>query len=238
MNSRNLYISIAIFIVAVVLINYYSNPSSTPSTNLSDNANRQLFSKDLNMRLNRGQLVVVDKDKSDKYIQEDFTTYDLGKAYAFARYKSEVLQQPLFVESKNTFNTNSSVASVDPEDRRAWQELVLLEIQLKDAYSKAHPNDAAGYSEQKALDPKKTPDAMMKFIDAHSKTHIVATALAHIEYCYCIAQNNAAQAIAAYDKLEKKYSAVEGDNRPEYLLTLLPEYRARAQKFRENKLKG
>ncbi|MDO5295953.1 MAG: hypothetical protein Q4F00_04795 [bacterium] len=238
MNTRNIYISIVIFIVAAVLINYYIVPRNVPSTNLSDSANRQLFSKDLNKRLNRGQLVVVDKDKSDKYIQEDFTTYDLGKAYAFARYKSEVLQQPLYVESKSTFNTGNSVASVDPEDRRAWQELVLLEIQLKDAYSKAHPKDTVGYSEQKALDPKKTPEAMLKFIDAHSKTHLVATALAHIEYCYCIAQNNAAQAIATYDNLEKKYSALQGDERPEYLLSLLPEYRNRAQKFRENKLKG
>ena len=130
------------------------------------------------------------------------------------------------------------MASVDPEDRRAWQELVLLEIQLKDTYSKAHPNDASGYSDQKALDPKKTPEVMLKFIDSHATTHIVATALAHIEYCYCIAQNNAAQAIATYDKLEKKYSALPENERPEYLLKLLPEYRTRAQQFRENKLKG
>ncbi|MBQ7567597.1 hypothetical protein IJT17_02195 [bacterium] len=224
--------------MTVLVVNYYLAPKTAPKTDLSDNASRQLFSKNLSKRLDRGQLVVVDKDKSDKYIQEDFTTYDLGKAYAFARYKSEVLQQPLFVESKKTFKTSDSVASVDPEDRRAWQELVLLEIQLKDAYAIAHPKDITGYSEQKALDPKRTPAAMLKFIDAHPKTHIVATALAHIEYCYCIAQNNIAQAITTYDQLEKKYGALQGEDRPEYLLKLLPEYRDRAQKFRENKLKG
>ena len=238
MKDRRIILSVIIFALVVLTVNYLLAPKNTPRTDLSDSANHKLFSKNLNKRLDRGQLVVVDKDNSDKYIQEDFTTYDLGKAYSFARYKSEVLQQPLFVESKKTFNNEESVASVDPDDRRAWQELVLLEIQLKEKYSKAHAEDIRGYSSQKALDPQRTPAEMLKFIDAHPKTHGVATALAHIEYCYCIAQKNAAQAISTYNELEKKYSALKGEERPDYLLSILPEYRERAQEFRENKLKG
>lgn len=237
MFARVCYI-VVIFAVAVWIVSMLFSPGIAPTTNLSDSGNRQLFSKNLISRLNKGLLVVVDKDKSDKYIQEDFSTYDLGKAYAFARYKSEMLQQPLFIENKKTFKTKKSVAKVNPEDRRAWQELVLLEIKLKTNYELAHPKDITGYGEQKALDPHRTPEAMIKFIHKHPNTHTVAVALAHIEYCYCIAQNNAAQAITTYDALEKKYSTVEGENSPKYLLELLPEYRQRAQDFRENKLKG
>lgn len=238
MKNRRFILSIVIFAAVVLVINYLVSPRGTPKTDLSDSASHQLFSKNLRKRLDRGQLVVVDKDNSDKYIQEDFTTYDLGKAYSFARYKSEVLQQPLFVESKKTFDNDDSVAIVYPDDRRAWQDLVLLEIQLKEKFSKKHPKDIYTYSSQEALDPQRTPAEMLKFIDSHPKTHVVATALAHIEYCYCIAQKNAAQAISTYDALEKKYGSLKKEDRPEYLLSLLPEYRERAQEFRENKLKG
>ncbi len=228
---KRISIIVVAFALAIWALNFLLSPSRTPSTDLNAE-NRQLFSKDLNKRLEKGQLVVVDDTKSDKYIQEDMSTYDLSKALAFARYKSEVLGKPLYIESKKTFKTDNHVAKVTPRDRRAWQELTLLEVDLKNAYELAHPNDTEGYATEKALDPKRTPEAMLKFIDRYADTNVVATALAHIEYCYCVAQDNAAKAIETYDMLEKKYS-----DKP-FLVSLLPEYRQRAMDFRANKLKG
>ena len=232
MKTKQLVYGILIFLAAVWIFNLLISPTAPTTTDLSP-GHRQLFSKDLKERLSKGQLVIVDEERSDKYIQEDMSTYDLGKALTFARYKSEVLQQPLFIESQKTFKGEEHVASVTPTDRRAWQDLTLIEVELKEAYAIAHPKDLKGYSEQKALDVVRTPPAMLKFIDKYPETHIVATALAHIEYCYCIVQNDGARAIATYNELEKKYK----DNpNAGYLLSLLPEYRQRAQEYRNKKL--
>ena len=188
-----------------------------------------LFSKDLAQKVSQGQLVIVDKDESDKLIQEDLATHDLVEALTFARYKSEVLERPLYIENAETFGKPTSVARVDPSDRQAWQHLILLEINLKSKYARRHPNDIEGYTSEKALDLKRVPQAMQEFIDDYPDSYVVTTALAYIEYSLCLAGNDCDRAIKIYNKLESKYpdSQVLGE--------FLPKYRERAIEHRRNK---
>jgi len=188
---------------------------------------RRLFEKDLAAKLNRGLLVVVDDEESDRYIQEDLSTHDLTKALTFARLKSEVLERPLFIEDKLTFGTDANVARVNPTDRRAWQELTLLEMDLKRDFARKNPKNPKGYLEASALDPKRTPEAMVAFIDRYPDSQVASTALAHLEYALCVAQKNPKRALAVYDKLATRHAEQA------YLLGLLPEYRSRASQYQE-----
>ncbi len=188
---------------------------------------RRLFEKDLAAKLNRGLLVVVDAEESDRYIQEDLSTHDLTKALTFARLKSEVLERPLFIEDKQTFGTEASVARVNPTDRKAWQELTLLEMDLKRDFARRHPKDTKGYLEASALDPKRTPEAMVTFIDRYPDSQVASTALAHLEYALCVALKDPQRALAVYDKLASRHADQA------YLLGLLPEYRNRARQYQE-----
>lgn len=188
---------------------------------------RRLFEKDLAAKLNRGLLVVVDEEESDRYIQEDLSTHDLTKALTFARLKSEVLERALFIEDKLTFGSEASVARVNPTDRKAWQELTLLEMDLKRDFARKNPKNQKGYLEASALDPKRTPEAMVAFIDRYPDSQVASTALAHLEYALCVAQKNPQRALAVYDKLAKRHPDQA------YLLGLLPEYRSRALQYQE-----
>lgn len=186
---------------------------------------RLLFEKDLESRVDAGQLVVVDKAESDRYIHEDLSTHDLTKALTFARLKSEVLEQPLFIENEETFGQDDNVAQVNPTDRKAWQELTLLELDLKDEFERTHPDDLQGYLDEGALDPKRTPQAMVDFIDRYPDSNLVSTALAHLEYTLCVARQDPRQALAIYRDLAERHA----DQR--YLVGLLPEYQDRAVEY-------
>ncbi len=187
----------------------------------------RLFEKDLKARLNQGKLVVVDQDESDRFIQEDLSTHDLTVALTFARLKSEALERPLLIENKDTFGQAESVARINPTDRKAWHELTLLEMDLKSDYARKNPRDLKGYLEESALDPKRTPEAMVAFIDRYPESQVSATALAHLEYCLCVAERDPDRALAVYDKLAGRHADQE------YLVNLLPGYRARAREFKK-----
>ncbi|MGI5844377.1 MAG: hypothetical protein ACOX9B_09405 [Candidatus Xenobium sp.] len=188
---------------------------------------RRLFEKDLVAKINRDLLVVVDEEESDRYIQEDLSTHDLSKALTFARLKSEVLERALFIKDKSTFGTKDSVAQVNPTDRKAWQELTLLEMDLKRDFARKNPKDLKGYLEASALDPKRTPEAMVAFIDRYPDSQVASTALAHLEYALCVAQKNPQRALAVYDKMAKRHPDQA------YLLGLLPDYCNRARQYQE-----
>jgi len=192
----------------------------------------RLFEKDLRARLHQGKLVVVDQDESDRFIQEDLSTHDLTVALTFARLKSEILERPLLIENKKTFGRTSSVARVNPTDRKAWQELTLLEMDLKRDYARRHPGDLKGYLEETALDPQATPQAMVDFIDRYPDSQVSATAMAHLEYCLCVTLRDPDRALAVYDKLAARHADQD------YLKGLLPGYRARAQDYKTRYEKG
>lgn len=218
---------VLVFAVALWLANMFLAPG-TKSITGGAKYSGVLFSKDLKERVRQGHLVIVDKDESDKFIQEDLATHDLITALTFARYKSEVLEQPLYIESAATLGKKDTVAKVEPSDRQAWQHLVLLEIDLKSKYEKQHPNDLDGYMSEKALDAKRVPAAMQEFIGQYPDSYVVTTALAHIEYSLCSASKNFDQAVAIYDKLAQKYP------NSDVLAQYLPEYRQRAIEARDS----
>lgn len=213
---------IIVFAVLLWIVNMFFGSDTNTSSFVGKRDVTALFSKDLAQKVKQGHLVIVDKDESDKYIQEDLATHDLVKAMTFARYKSEVLEQPLYIENEKTFGNSAVVAKVDPSDRQAWQHLVLLEIDLKAAYEKRNPKDLDGYMSEKALDVKRVPQTMQEFIAKYPNSFVVTTALAHIEYSLCDAQNKAEQAIKIYDKLAAKYP------NSEVLKEYLPQYKERA----------
>ncbi|MCR5660969.1 MAG: hypothetical protein K6G50_02440 [bacterium] len=220
-----LKIAIAI-IVAISLVSLAFSPEEETPITAGGSAVRTMFAKDMQKELSKGKLVVVDKDESDQYIQEDISTHDLAKALTFARLKSEVLEQPLYIENQKTFGKKEdSLAEVHPTDHKAWRELTILEMDLKDKYEKEHPQDIAGYREQKALDPDKTPQAMKEFIEEYPDSHMVAVALSHIEYCLCIAKKDPEAAIKIYNEIGNKFK-----DKP-YLMKLLPEYKKRAETY-------
>ena len=221
---------VVIFGVLLWIANMLFNPNSGSSIK-----GGTLFSKDLVKKVQKGQLVIVDKNESDQYIQEDLSTHNLLQALTFARYKSEVLEQPLYLENAATLgkankSKNNYVAKVDPSDRQAWQHLILLEIELKTKYAKSHPNDLEGYNTEEAMDINLTPAKMTQFIEKYPDSYVVSTALAHIEYCLCVAQNKSAQAQSIYTKLAKKFPDSE------VLNDLLPVYEARAKDFAAKKV--
>lgn len=220
---------LVVFGVILWIANLIFSPGQTVTVST---AKGPLFSKDLSKRVNKGQLVIVDTNESDRYIQEDLATHDLLKAMTFARYKSEVLERPLFIENAHTLGNKRSVAKVDPTDRQAWQHLTLLEIDLKRDYERKHPKDIEGYKDEKAMDSSKVPDAMQKFINEYPDSFVVSTALAHIEYSLCTDQKDYSRAIAVYDKLENK------NPKSEVLKELLPIYKKRAEDMRENSKKS
>ncbi|MGM9992301.1 MAG: tol-pal system YbgF family protein [Candidatus Bruticola sp.] len=213
---------IVVFAVLLWVVNMFFGFNTTSKSIVAKRDVASLFSKDLTKKVQQGHLVIVDKNESDKYIQEDLATYDLVKAMTFARYKSEVLEQPLYIENEKTFGNSAVVAQVDPSDRQAWQHLVILEIDLKAAYEKKNPNDIDGYMSEKALDVKRVPAVMQEFISKYPNSYVVTTALAHIEYSLCEAQNKADQAIKIYDKLASRYPDSE------VLAEYLPLYKERA----------
>jgi tetratricopeptide (TPR) repeat protein len=199
----------------------------TPGGPTNRDRPRRLFEKDLVAKLNRDLLVVVDEEESDRYIQEDLSTHDLSKALTFARLKSEVLERALFIKDKSTFGTKDSVAQVNPTDRKAWQELTLLEMDLKRDFARKNPKNLKGYLEASALDSKRTPEAMVAFIDRYPDSQVASTALAHLEYALCVAQKNPQRALAVYDKMAKRHPDQA------YLLGLLPDYCNRARQYQE-----
>ena len=219
---------VVIFGVILWVANLIFNPGHTV---VNQSTGGTLFSKDLNSRVNRGQLVIVDQNESDQYIQEDLATHDLVKAMTFARYKSEVLEQPLYIENANSLGKKQQFVSVvDPTDRQAWQRLILLEIDLKRNYEKQHPGDTEGYKDEKAMDTRRVPEVMQQFINEYPNSYVVSTALAHIEYSLCSQQKDYDRAIAIYDKLESKNP--ESKN----LKDLLNTYRQRAEEFKAGKI--
>lgn len=219
---------VLIFVVLLWVVNLLFAPDSKKMP-VTAGARGVLFSRDLRQKVNQGQLVIVDKDESDKYIQEDLSTHDLVRALTFARYKSEVLEQPLYIENASTLGDRDKVvAKVDPTDRQAWQHLVLLEIDLKKNYERKNPNDLQGYMSEKSLDAKRVPQVMQEFIGGYPNSYVVTTALAHIEYSLCVAQKKADQAVAVYDKLALKYPDSE------VLAEYLPKYKERAMELKKN----
>lgn len=221
---------VVIFGVILWVANLIFNPGRTT---VNQNNNGDLFSKDLNSRVKRGQLVIVDQNESDRYIQEDLATHDMVKAMTFARYKSEVLEQPLYIENAASLGKkNQFVSVVDPTDRQAWQRLILLEIDLKRNYEKQHPGDTEGYKDEKAMDSRRVPEVMQQFINEYPNSYVVSTALAHIEYSLCNQQKDFDRAIAIYDKLGTK------NPDSEILKKFLPMYKERAEKFKEENSKN
>lgn len=216
----------ALFLFALVLWLAHSvfGPGAGTLSPRARGENR-LFEKDLQSRLRAGQLVVVDKTESDRYIHEDLSTHDLTKALTFARLKSEVLEQPLFIENEDTYGGDDKVAQVNPTDRKAWHELTLLEMDLKDEFARTHPQDLQGYLEERALDPQRTPQAMIEFIDRYPDSNLVSTALAHLEYTLCVARKDPRAAMAFYRDLAERHK-----DQP-YLVGLLPEYNERAVEY-------
>lgn len=218
-----------VFVVALwAAVVLFDSSEQVPTVYNTDGS--RVFAKDIRSQLKQGQLVIVDKsiNGSDNLIQENLSTHDLPTAVTFARYKAELLEQPLYIESRTTYNKPESVAVVNPTDRKAWQELILDEIYLKDKYSRQHPNDLKGYQEQKALDPERTPKMMLQLIDHYPDSHVTAAALAHIEYTLCVARQAPDQAIEIYNQLETKYASEP------YLKELLPDYRERAQQYKSS----
>lgn len=216
----------ALFLFALVLwLAHTVFGPGTGSRSPRDRGEKRLFEKDLESRVQSGQLVVVDKAESDRYIHEDLSTHDLTKALTFARLKSEVLEQPLFIENEETFGEDDNVAQVNPTDRKAWHELTLLELDLKDEFARTHPDDLPGYLEEAALDPQRTPAAMVDFIDRYPDSNLVSTALAHLEYTLCVARKDPRQAMAVYGDLAERHPEQR------YLVGLLPEYQARAVEY-------
>lgn len=216
----------ALFLFALVLWLAHSvfGPGSGRLGPRARGENR-LFEKDLDARLRAGQLVVVDKTESDRFIHEDLSTHDLTKALTFARLKSEVLEQPLFIENEDTYGVDDKVAQVNPTDRKAWQELTLLELDLKDEFARTHPQDLQGYLDEGALDPQRTPQAMIEFIDRYPDSNLVSTALAHLEYTLCVARKDPRAAMALYRDLGERHKDQA------YLVGLLPEYNDRAVEY-------
>lgn len=214
-----------IFLVSLLVVNYAFNFGNDRSAQVSG-ISGGLFSRNLPALLAKGDLVVVDDKESDKYIQESLSTHDLKKAMTFARYKAEVLERPLFIESKVTYGNPDVVATVNPTDRKAWQELTLAELHLKEDYEKKHPGDLSGYQSQKALDAQKTPEVMAEFINSYPETNSAITALAHIEYCLCNVRKVPDKAIAMYESLKKtnaKQTALCG---------VIDQYISRAQDYK------
>ncbi len=216
----------ALILWAAILV--FNPEPRTPGRDLPN----RLFEKDLGARLNQGKLVVVDEDESDRFIQEDLSTHDLTVALTFARLKSEILERPLLIENKRTFGRQPSIARVNPTDRKAWQELTLLEMDLKRDYARKHPQDLKGYLDESALDPQATPQAMVDFVDRYPDSQVSATALAHLEHCLCVRLRDPDRALAVYDKLAARHA-----DQP-YLMSLMPGYRARAQNYKTLAEKG
>ncbi|HXE71168.1 MAG TPA: hypothetical protein VNO81_00780 [Candidatus Nitrosotenuis sp.] len=196
---------LALFALALWLANRFFGPQGALAPRAQAEGLHPVFEKDLAAKIARDQIVVVDGQESDRYIQEDLNTRDYRKALAFARLKAELLETPLHLEDQHTFGRPGSLTRVDPTDRRAWQELTLIEMDLKQAYAAAHPGDTEGYLSPAALDPQRTPQVMAEFIGRYPDSHMAATALAYIEYTTCVATARPRLALSLYRKLRAEH---------------------------------
>lgn len=210
---------------------FTGSPVSSPTPQVSSpqpkDTEKLLFERDLKSLVNKGYFVAVDKNESDKFIQENIYSKDSQVVENLARIKSESLGISLFIEDKSTLGNSDYIIKVHPTDRKATQSFFLLESQLLDPSYFKKKEYLDNINRAEAMDKQKTVPKMMDFIRKYPDSIWVPRAISYIEYQLCAVQKNPDLAILKYRQLEKEFPGKKE------LLQILDDYEKRALQYRE-----